>query len=74
VANKNLVFDRDSLANEAVGGDFTAGTDGSVFLDLHEGTHAAVIPDGATIEVHLIRMINPDVGSQFTRVGYWHSI
>jgi hypothetical protein len=74
VANKDFVFNNDSLANKAVGGDFAAGADRSIFLDFHEGPHAAVIPNGAAVKVHLIWMIDRDVGSQFTRVGYWHTI
>src|SRR5207248_8718963 len=68
VANKDFVFNNDSLANKAVGGDFAAGADRSVFLDFHKGPYAAVVPNGAAIKVHLIWMINRDVASQFTRV------
>ena len=68
VANKDFVFNNDSLANKAVGGDFATRADRSVFLDFHEGTDAAVISNRATVKVHLIRMINLDVGSQFTRI------
>jgi hypothetical protein len=68
MANEDFVFNNDSLANKAVGGDFTTGADRSVFLDFHEGPYAAVIPNGATVKVHLIWVINRDVGSQFTRV------
>jgi hypothetical protein len=68
VANKNFVFNSDSLANKAVRGDLATRADRGVFLDFHEGPYAAVVPDRATVKIHLIRMIDLDVGSQFTGV------
>jgi hypothetical protein len=51
-----------------VGGDLATRADGGVLLDFDEGPYTAVISNGAPIEIHLIRVKDLDVGSQFTGV------
>jgi hypothetical protein len=63
MADKYLIVDNNSFANEAVRGDLAARSYDRVFLYFDKRADPRVIPDGAAIQVHLIWMMNLDVGS-----------
>ena len=64
MADEHLVFDGDPFADEAVGGNLAPFPDPGAFLDLDEGADPAVAADGAAIEIHQFRMMDPDAFAQ----------
>jgi hypothetical protein len=52
MANKDIVFDLDALADERVTGDLYVPAYFSVLLNLDECTNFAVVANGATIKIY----------------------
>jgi hypothetical protein len=67
MAYEDIVLDSYTFTNERVAGDLAVGPYKSVFLDLYEGSHLGIIPDGAPVEIYKVEdfhsLPNPDIGS-----------
>lgn len=61
MADKNLLFDGDTFANEGVRRDLASGSDGCVFLNLDEGPDLRLITNRATLKIHQTGVEDPDV-------------
>jgi len=52
MADKDLVLDRDALADECVALNLASGTNGDVFLDLDESTDPCIVAYLASIQIN----------------------
>jgi hypothetical protein len=64
MADKYLVFQSHSFANETVRRNLTSSTDGGTLLNFNEGPDLRVLADFATVEVHKVRMKDLDALTQ----------
>ena len=72
VSHEHVILDRDSFADESVRGNLAPASNECLFLNLDEGSNLGVIPQRAAVEIHQVRLENPDSLSQNNVGGNWH--